>query len=185
MAIENVLSNQLSPDLIKILQDQQTVVDQDQKPLQSFEHSMTGIDKAGETTNIETPIYIDETEAFIRTNLTQAIQARKAGNTTNAFAFLGKAMHPMEDATSPSHKPFQTWAYNEGLWAEIVHVYNERSYPDSLNDTNQVEERVELQGAVQYAYDIFMEKTNMPAQFFNHSNDLLVLPPAYVHARSP
>ena len=145
---------------------------------------MTGIDKAGEEATNETPIYIIQTEAFIRTNLLQAVQARKTGDTNGAFVFLGKAMHPLEDATSPSHKPFQVWAYNEGLWEEIVHVYHERNYPDSQSDTNQVEERAELEGAVQYAYDIFMEKTNLPAQFFNRTNALLILPPAYLHPRS-
>jgi len=185
MAIENVLSNQVPPDLIKVLQDQQTVVDKNQQSTNSFEHSMTGLAAAGETTNIETPIYILETEAFVHTNLALAIQDRKAGDTNDAFVCLGKAMHPLEDATSPSHKPFQAWKYNESLWEEIVHVFHERSYPDSQSDTNQVEERVELEGAVQYAYDIFMEKINMPAQFFNHTNDLLELPPVYLHARSP
>ena len=131
MAIENVLSNQVPPDLIKVLQDQQTVVDQDQQPTNSFEHSMTGLAQAGETTNIETPIYILETETFVHTNLALAIQDRKAGDTNDAFICLGKAMHPLEDATSPSHKPFQAWKYNEGLWEEIVHVFHERSYPDS------------------------------------------------------
>ncbi len=184
IAIENVLSNQVAPSLIKILQDQQTVVDKDQQALQSFEHSMTGIDKAGEQVTNQRPIFIIETEAFIRTNLVQAIQARKAGDTHNAYVFLGKAMHPLEDATSPSHKPFQVWAYNESLWAEIVHVFHERSYPDSQSDTNQVEERAELEGAVQYAYDLFMEKTGLPAQFYNHTNALLILPPAYLHPRS-
>ena len=185
MAIQNVLSRQVPPDLIKVLQDQQTVVDKDQQPTNSFEHSMTGLAAAGETTNVETPIYVLETEAFVHTNLALAIQDRKAGDTNNAIVCLGKAIHPLEDATSPSHKPFQAWKYNEGLWEEIVHVFHERSYPDNQSDTNQVEERVELEGAVQYAYDIFMEKTNMPAQFFNHTNDLLELPPPYLQARSP
>ena len=184
MAIQIVLSNQVPPNLIKVLQYQQTVVDQDQQPTNSFEHSMTGIAKAGETTKIETPIYLDEAEAFIHTNLAKAIAARKAGSTNDAFVFLGKALHPLEDATSPSHKPFQAWKYNEGLWEEITHVFHERSYPDNQSDAKQVEERVALEGVVQYAYDIFMEKTNMPAQFFNHTNDQLELPPVYLQPRS-
>jgi hypothetical protein len=184
IAIQNVLSNQISPDLIKILQDQQTVVDQDQQATNSFEHSMTGIAKAGDTTNIETPIYLAETEEFIHTNLTAAIQARKAGSTNAAFVSLGKAIHPLEDATSPAHEPFQAWKYNESLWEEIRHVSKEYSYPDNQNDTNQVKERAELEGSVQYAYDIFIGKTNMPTQFFNHTNGSLELPPAYLQARN-
>ena len=184
IAIQNVLSNQVPPDLIKILQDQQKGVDLDQQATNSFEHSMTGLAKAGETTNIETPVYLLEAEEFIHTNLAAAIQARQTGSTNAAFVSLGKAIHPLEDATSPAHEPFQAWKYNESLWEEIRHVSKEYSYPDDQNDTNQVEERAELEGSVQYAYDIFIGKTNMPAQFFNHTNGLLVLPPAYLHTRS-
>ncbi len=180
MAIANVLSNQVSPGFIAILQNEQTVVDLDQQPTNSFEHSMTGIAMAGQTTNIETPIYLLETEEFIHTNLANAIREREAGDTTNAFESLGKAIHPLEDATSPEHKPFQPWSYNESFWAEVEHVYHEHLYPDSTTDTNQVEERAQLEGSVQYAYDIFMGKTTMPAQFFNHTNFLLDLPPAYL-----
>lgn len=180
IAIQNVLSNQITPDLILILQNEQTVVDQDQQATNSFEHSMTGIADEMQTTNVETPIYIKESEEFIRTNLLAAIQARKAGLTNTAFESLGKAIHPLEDATSPAHKPFQAWRYNESLFAEIAHVLKEYSYPDNKNDTNQVAEKAELEGSVQYAFDIFMEKTNLPAQFYNHTNGLLELPPAYL-----
>lgn len=182
IAIEIVLSNQVPANFIQILQNEQTVVDQDQQPTNSFEHSMTGLAAAGQTTNVEMPLYLEETEAFIRTNLTTAIKEREAGSMTNAYEFLGKALHPLEDATSPSHKPFQAWKYNESLWEEIRHVFHERSYPDSDSDTNAVEERAELDGSIQYAYDIFTGKANMPAQFFNHTNYLLELPPAYLNA---
>lgn len=184
IAIQLVLSNQVPANLIKILQDEQTVVDQDQQPTNAFEHSMTGLAMAGQTTNVETPIYVEEAEAFIHTNLAKAIQAREAGDITNAFESLGKAIHPLEDATSPSHKPFQPWKYNEGWWEEIRHVFNERSYPDDQGDTNEIQKQLELNGSIQYAYDIFMGKTNMPAQFFNHTNYLLELPAAYLHPRS-
>jgi hypothetical protein len=181
IAIQTVLSNQISAGLIKILQDQQTVVDQDQQATNSFEHSMTGIAGATENVKTNTPVYLNESEEFIHTNLVAAIQARQAGDTTNAFVSLGKALHPLEDATSPAHEPFQAWNYNEGLWAEIKHVSMEYSYPDSQSDTNQVAERAELEGSVQYAYDIFLGKVEMPAQFYNHTNGLLELPPAYLH----
>ena len=184
IAIQIVLSNQVSANFIKILQDEQTVVDQDQQPTNSFEHSMTGLAASGQTTNIEMPIYLAETEAFIHSNLTAAIKERAAGEMTNAYHFLGKAMHPLEDATSPSHKPFQAWKYNEGLWEEIKHVFHERSYPDSQSDTNEAEDRLELDGSVQYAYDIFIGKVNLPSQFFNHTNYLLQLPPAYLQAKN-
>src|SRR5579871_1866355 len=43
MAIQAVLSNQVSAVQLQILQDQQTVVDEDQAAAQSYEHAMTGI----------------------------------------------------------------------------------------------------------------------------------------------
>lgn len=180
IAIQNVLSNQVSPDLIEILQEQQLVVDQDQQPTNSFEHSMTGLAKAGETTNTETPLYILKAETFIHANLTNAIIARKTGSTNEAFKFLGKAIHPLEDATSPAHKPFQAWKYNESLWEEIRHVLKEYSYPNDPKDKDQLLEKKELEGCVQYAYDIFIEKTEMPERFFDHSTGALELPPAYL-----
>jgi hypothetical protein len=185
MAIENVLSNQVSPDLIKILQNEQAIVDLDQQASNSFEHSMTGIEDAQQNITNETPIYILKSEAFIHSNLVAAISAREAGNIAEAYTNLGKAIHPLEDATSPAHEPFQAWKYNESLWAEIVHVSKEYSYPDNPNDTNQVEEKAELEGSVQYAYDIFMGKTNMPVNFYDHTTGLLDLPSIYVRKGTP
>jgi len=169
IAIQTVLSNQVSADFIQILQDEQTVVDKDQQPTNSFEHSMTGLATSEETTNVEMSQYLTLTEAFIHTNLSEAIKERESGALTNAYELLGKALHPLEDATSPSHKPFQAWKYNEGLWEEITHVFHERSYPDHRTDTNELEEQIELNGSIQYAYDIFVGKAKMPAHFFDHT----------------
>ena len=93
---------------------------------------------------------------------------------------LGRALHPLEDATSPAHEPFQPWKYNESLGEMLHHIWIERSYPDDKNDTNQVAQLTRLKGAVQYAYDIYTEKiTNLPPRFFDPTNGLLVLPPTY------
>ena len=176
IAIANVLKADFSPADILVLQQQQALVDEDQKPSQSFEHAMTGVEK-GQSPAGELPVYIAKTEAFIRTNLAAAIAARKAGS-ADAIPHLGQALHPLEDATSPAHVGFQSWSYDESWWAMAVHVSKERVYPDDSSDSAQVANKKALEGVVEYAYDIYMEKVPMPAQFFDSKGNL-ILPAGY------
>lgn len=184
IAIENVLSNQVTSAEIQILKDQQAVVDQDQKAFQSYEHSMTGLMKPGDTTNNQTINFIALSEQFVRTNLMAAVEARKTGADLVAFTNLGKALHALEDATSPAHEPFQPWSYNESWWNMAVHVSKERVYPNDESDTNQIAEKTKLEGVVQFAFDIYTGTSNMPARFYNPTNGFLELPSVYLHARS-
>ena len=173
MAIENVLKSQVNPATLKILTDQQPLVDQHQKPQESYEHAMTGLEKAGQTVAMEKPIYRRLSEEFIRTNLSKAIQARRAGSYIEAFTALGQAIHPLQDATSPAHEGFQPWSYNESYWAIAEHISKERSYPSDSRKTW-------LEGVVQYAFDIYMEKVPLPASFFG-PDDKLILPGNYLN----
>ena len=176
-AIENVLKDSVSPAALQILEDQQKEVDKDQKASQSFEHSMTGLEK-GQTLQMEKAQFIAQTEAFIRSHLTAAINARIAGSETEAFTHLGQAIHPLQDATSPAHRGFQPWSYNESIWAMTVHVAKERVYPDDASDKDQVAERATLEGATRWAFDIFMGKMALPDRFFDSDGNLL-LPASY------
>jgi hypothetical protein len=180
-AIDAVLSTQLGESDLKILRGQQRAVDGDQEPKQSYEHAMTGLMKKGDTTNTLTTNFIQFAETFVRTNLAAAIQARHAGSTQFALQSLGRALHPLEDATSPAHKPFQPWKYNESLGEALHHIWIERAYPDDPHDTNQVAELAELKGVVQYGFDIYMERITNPARFFNPTNGVLELPTAYLY----
>ncbi|HXC36006.1 MAG TPA: hypothetical protein VNV43_09045 [Candidatus Acidoferrales bacterium] len=181
IAIENVLSNQVPANLIVILQNEQAYVDTFQDATDSFKHSMTGLTFVGEpVTNVESQ-YISNAEQFVHAQLNAAIAARKAGNIELAYTNLGIALHPLEDATSPAHKPFQPWlGSKEGFYETMAHVEQEWSYPDDTNDPVQVEQRAELEGSVQYAYDIFIGSNSMPINFYNHTNGLLILPAAYL-----
>ncbi len=174
LAIEKVLSGLLSPDDLAIVELQQSIVDRDQKAAQSAEHAMTGI-APNQDVNVERPIFIAASEQFVRDHLGQAIQERQAGPTAAALADFGKALHPLEDATSPPHRGFQTWSDSEGWIAMAKHVNAERSYP--VGDS-AAEERRALEGVVRYAYDIYLEKIPMPDRFFDAAGNLL-LPPAY------
>jgi hypothetical protein len=182
MAIENVLSNQVPANLIQILQDEQAYVDTFQDATDSFKHSMTGLDYVDEPITNEQYKYILEAEQFVHDQINAAIAARKAGNIDLAYTNLGIAIHPLEDATSPAHEPFQPWlGSKEGFLETVEHVDQEWSYPDDTNNPTQVKQRAELEGSVQYAYDIFIGSNSMPVNFYNHSNGLLILPPEYLH----
>jgi hypothetical protein len=176
-AIDRVLTS-MSPADRKVLEDQQPLVDKDQEPLQSAEHAMTGIDKDGEVEANERKNYIGLCEALVQKELMAAIEARKANNLLVALPALGKAMHILEDATSPAHRGFQVWSYNFGIWEMASHVFKERVYP---NDSAPDRYQSHLEGVVQYTYDIYTEKIPMPANFFDPASGGLILPSSYLH----
>jgi hypothetical protein len=176
-AIDRVLTSMSAADR-KVLEDQQPLVDKDQEPLQSAEHAMTGIDKDGEVEADERKNYIGLCEALVQKELMAAIEARKANNLQVALPALGKAMHILEDATSPAHRGFQVWSYNFGIWEMASHVFKERVYP---NDSAPDRYQSHLEGVVQYTYDIYTEKIPMPANFFDPASGSLILPSSYLH----
>ena len=172
-AIANVLEVYLDPNqktltssVLKILQDQQDVVDKDQKAFQSYEHAMTGVE-ANENADQRRPVFIAETEGFIHKQLSEALQAKKGGRNEVSLAALGKAIHPLQDATSPAHRPFQAWKYNETLWSKAVHLWHENSYPDEGTSL-----RSDLENAVRWALDIYFERTPIPEHFFRPDGEL-------------
>jgi hypothetical protein len=175
MAIDNVLKKTINSHDLKVLEDEQDAVDADQAASDSFKHSMTGLDK-GQSEFIERPLYIQRSEEFVQENLAQAIQGRRSGSGDQALRHLGAAIHALEDATSPVHEPFQTWSYKEGKWAAATHVFKERIYPD---DSAPNFYRSRLEGAVHYAYDIYVEIAPAPARFYDPLSGQLLLPPPY------
>jgi hypothetical protein len=178
-AIDHVLSKTpMSPADRKILDDQQSLVDKDQQPVQSAEHAMTGITKAGQDEAKERTTYIGQTEELLHTSLAAAINARRANHSADALAALGKAIHILEDSTSPAHRGFQVWSYDFGIWQMARHVLKERVYPD---DRTVERYQSHLEGAVKYAYDIYMENIAVPAQFFSSKDGSLIIPVSYLH----
>jgi hypothetical protein len=183
-AIENVLQGTLDADSLKVLQDQQAFVDQHQKPNESGEHAMTGIEDKQRDEKKERPLYIKESEKYVRDRLRQAITARQSGNTSVAFTQLGQAIHPLTDSSSPAHTGFQAWRYDETIWSIARHVYAERLYPDGeVYGTRTTGLRACLEGAVRWAYDIFMGVEPLPPQFFHPETGALLLPRKYSGCR--
>lgn len=91
--------------------------------------------------------------------------------------FTAKALHTLEDATSPSHEGFQSWNQNESPFLILQHCMAERLYPDG---DGQQGYRARLEGSVQWGYDIFTGKTPMPAAFFASGTGTLLLPASYL-----
>lgn len=180
-AIENVfqtyvgLDHQpLPPAALAILQEQQKVIDRHQAPSQSSEHAMTGVER-GETPAQRRAAFIAGTEKFLHDQLNAAIAARNAGRDAG-WESLGQAIHPLQDATSPAHRPFQAWRYNETWFSMAVHVWKESQYPEDEGDTAPL--RADLENAVRWALDIYFEKTPLPDHFFKSDGEL-DFPPAY------
>ena len=169
MAIEKVVGSLVSADDLAELKRQQVVVDQDQKAVESFEHAMTGLESKDDTLEAKRPVFIALTEKFIADNLTDAIAKRKSGDLRGAMTPLGKAMHALEDATSPAHEGFQPWHDNESYYEIAQHISRERLYP---NDTGPDGRRAKLEGAVRLIFDIFIGKLDMPDHFFNTDGTL-------------
>jgi hypothetical protein len=185
-AIDNVLgpksapaSAQLDDSDRNVLKNQQTLVDKDQAPEQSAEHAMTGVTESAPDGAKQKPTYIAKSEQLVRAALLTAITQRRANNNKVALPALGQAIHALEDSTSPAHRGFQIWSYKFGIWEMANHVLKERVYPnDSMPDRYQSH----LEGSVQYAYDIYMEKEPLPPRFFDPVGGNLILPASYLHA---
>lgn len=178
-AIAAALEGRIGADALKLLQDQQAVVDEDQEPIQSAAHAMTGIEN-GHDEKTERPNYIRKSEEFVRERLQKAIDANRTGDTVAAFTWLGKAIHPLTDSSSPVHRGFQTWRYDESYWSITRHVFAERVYPTGGAYGSSTDGlRARLEGSVRWAYDIFTGTAPFPPSFFDPGDGRLLLPSKY------
>lgn len=175
LAIANAIkTTELNVGQIATLQDEQGVVDKDQKPEQSDEHSMTGVTKADQNLNPETQKanYIARTEGLLRRYLSAAVSNKAGTGDADPMHPLGKAVHAMQDATSPQHRPFQRWSFDESLVEKISHVWGERLYPSG-------DFKRQLECATRLAYEIYAGKLKMPDHFFNQGQlDLTAVCPS-------
>jgi hypothetical protein len=140
---------------------------------------MTGITEAGQNEATQRIYYIALSEDLIHEALRSAIAAKRLNKNKEALTALGKAIHALQDATSPAHCGFQVWSYSFGIWEMARHVLSERVYPDD-STTKRYESH--LEGAVQYAYDIYKENQPLPGHFFDSIHGQLILPDSYLHA---
>jgi len=186
LAVQNVL-NFLTLDQLEIIKAQQTYVDQFQDANSSYKHAMTGIigalpAQSSQGCAMAYPAkqkYIQLAENDVRWNLRAAMQARADGKDNDALSELGSVIHSLEDATSPAHRCFQTWTDNESWKDKLTHLRQENVYPTD-GAPNWFKSR--LEGAVRYAYDLYMGKAPLPPRFFDPMSGILLLPAQYDHA---
>jgi hypothetical protein len=177
-AIDNVLTPSMNSTDRGILKDQQALVDKDQEADQSAEHAMTGVIKGSSYSVALKTKYIVLTEDLVHAALLDAIKNRKENQTTIALQSLGKAIHALEDSTSPAHEQFAVWSDDFGIWEMAKHVAKERVYP---NDDPPQRYQSHLEGTVGYAYAIYIEAAPMPAHFFSPIDGSLIIPSQYLH----
>jgi hypothetical protein len=177
-AIDNVLTPSMSPADRGILKNQQALVDKDQDADQSAEHAMTGVIKGSSYSAALKAKYVGLTEDLVHAALLDAIKDRKANQSTIALQSLGKAIHALEDSTSPVHEQFAVWSDDFGILEMAKHVAKERVYP---NDDTPKRYQSHLEGAVGYAYAIYTEAVPMPAHFFSPIDGNLIIPASYLH----
>lgn len=135
---------------------------------------MTGVTKADQNLNPETQKanYIARTEGLLRRYLSAAVSNKAGTGDADPMHPLGKAVHAMQDATSPQHRPFQRWSFDESLVEKISHVWGERLYPSG-------DFKRQLECATRLAYEIYAGKLKMPDHFFNQGQlDLTAVCPS-------
>jgi len=160
MAIKDDLKGLLSDEDISILCEMQDEVDgkANQHAKDSFMHAM----RDGE--HKQTPDAAKQlANNRIKGLLTDA-RASEAkggkGNHQDAMRQLGRAMHTLQDSTSPAHHGFQPWYDYPGATAnpcEWIHGAKESIYPGTWSW---------LGTATLGAYNYFTGSSQMPADFF-------------------
>ena len=157
MAISATLGSRVTADQLADLQQAQVDIDQHQEPEDQYMHAMTA-DYASPGWD-ERPDDIRNANRFVRDNLARAIEQYRAGDSHGAMASLGRAMHTLQDATSPSHEGFQLYdGPGTGQFPSVLaalrgldHLQAENEYPGPHSRVG-----ANLEGATVWAYDIFV-----------------------------
>jgi len=162
MAVQRVLGNQLPPQTVTALAAQQMAADRNQAPEAQRTHAMTGQgrDRATE---------IKLGNQHVERQILAAQAAAKRGDQKAMAEHLGNAIHTVQDASSPTHRGFQTYEGNL-----LEHSGPERRYPAA-----GTREARELEGGTQYVYDIFRGAQKMPEKGFFNEQGTLNLPEGY------
>jgi hypothetical protein len=139
MAIDRVVTPRMGQKYSGIVKQQQYVVDTFQKPSQQYMHAMAG---AG----LSRSDAIDAANKFVKNNLIIAhsyykdgVAAQERGDMKSSDRAMslsalhaGRAIHTLQDATSPSHRGFQEWNDHDS-GAQLKHVFAENQYPKGKN----------------------------------------------------
>ncbi|TGL64596.1 SpvB/TcaC N-terminal domain-containing protein [Leptospira sarikeiensis] len=179
MAVENVLSSEFSKEEIKLLQERQVEMDKKQGANVQHTHALSDSGAGSysyfsyngytlpflnfESWQNKKEIHIDLAEKFMKDRMTSALKLKK-NHRGKSIEALGDAIHTAQDATSPSHKPFQDW---KKQLPGIKHVLGENWYPRAGTI-----ERSMLEGVTRWLADIYLGKAKMPEKFFNQDGTI-------------
>jgi RHS repeat-associated protein len=119
----------------------------------SFMHEMT--DDAAN--NVDSKM---KAIAFIRKYYSLGlVELKKGGDIRLAYMYLGIALHPLQDATSPVHAGWQVWTGKEWPTTEAWHAVQELFYPgvksNLQNVTNQILDMFQRQHDLPEYWDVF------------------------------
>lgn len=102
--LETAFKGVLTPNQIKVLEGASAKVDEDQSQGGSYKHAMSASGQDPKDAESKMNEFITEkTDEFV------------SGEGDAALEALGEALHPVMDATSPSHEGFQVWNGTGGL----------------------------------------------------------------------
>ncbi|HTD40144.1 MAG TPA: RHS repeat-associated core domain-containing protein, partial [Mucilaginibacter sp.] len=96
--------------------------------------------------------FVNLANEAIRAYYAKALMYLESGDTEQAYKWLGVAIHPLQDATSPAHSGFQVWR-GDGTDDENGHVEKELDYP-GINSN--------LQKVTNYYLDLFQKQLPLP-----------------------
>ena len=153
----NRVLNYLTPQDISTLTTVQQMADLDQSAASAFTHAMR------DGTTGQTAAEAQELANYNVKNLIyNAQQAECNGKHAKALEYLGRAMHTLQDSTSPMHNGFQPWDGNPNDLAAAKHGNGEDFDPGVGSQLDQ---------ATKDAYDYFTGAKAIPNNFFIYHAD--------------
>jgi RHS repeat-associated protein len=153
-----VLKGRLSEEEIEIVANTQRdwdEVSQDEK--WAFAHAMTMVNEKKVCARIRA-------NQWVYYNITSARAWAGMGYRKEAMYYLGRAVHAMQDSTSPAHANFQP-AWKNSFWSNLDHSPH---YVTELFDPGKGSE---LDAATERAYKYFSGELPMPNDFFGNRYD--------------
>ena len=135
-ANKRVLRWYLTEEQIEILNYATEVVDS--KPNQTgpnaYKHAMRGTWSEEATSSLVPASYARSlANNWVREQFANAQYFKSIGDMDSALFYFGKALHTLQDSTSPSHSGFKSWTGHERIGKIIKHVSGEIFYWQTKN----------------------------------------------------
>jgi RHS repeat-associated protein len=152
-AIDRALQSVSANDR-QTLKDMTVLVDTWQKPAESYYHAMR--DGLARQSAAEAR---QKANDWVRDQILKARKARRENNIPQAMQEFGKALHTLQDSTSPAHYGFQPWyGENDSRSNVAAHALKERYYPGDNSNLFKITKR---------ALEYYLKDDDLPADFFN------------------